>query len=273
MIDNSELSREIWEKGYSLDCPVIDMHGHMGPYNGIWFPYAPASDMIHTMDRAGVQLLCFSHHYALFSPDIGNTFTINAVKEYPNRLRGYLVINPNYPEIINHNIQNFNNYKDIFIGFKLFADYHMKPIDDPSYSQVWSFANSNNMLILCHTWGGSPNDGEIIINKMSGLYPDVKLILAHSIHGAWEESIKIALKSPNIYLDLTAVLDDCGVVEKFIQSGLSERILFGTDLPWFHPHQGIGSLLSAHISDEDRHNILHRNAEKLLNSVGVALNL
>jgi predicted TIM-barrel fold metal-dependent hydrolase len=41
-------------------------------------------------------------------------------------------------------------------------------------------------------------------------------------------------------------------------------MLFGTDLPWFDPHHAIGALLSADISDEDRHNICHCNAEKLL---------
>jgi predicted TIM-barrel fold metal-dependent hydrolase len=41
-------------------------------------------------------------------------------------------------------------------------------------------------------------------------------------------------------------------------------MLFGTDLPWFSPLQGIGAVLSAEISDDDRRNILHRNADDLL---------
>jgi predicted TIM-barrel fold metal-dependent hydrolase len=44
-------------------------------------------------------------------------------------------------------------------------------------------------------------------------------------------------------------------------------MLFGTDLPWFDPHQAIGALLSADITDEDRHNICHCNAEKLLSPI------
>jgi hypothetical protein len=74
----------------------------------------------------------------------------------------------------------------------------------------------------------------------------------------------LAQDFPNIYLELTAVFDDIGVIEKFVNEAGSERMLFGTDLPWFDPHHAVGVLFSAQISDEDRRNIFYRNAEKLL---------
>ena len=55
-----------------------------------------------------------------------------------------------------------------------------------------------------------------------------------------------------------------GMGEKFVHEAGSDRMLFGTDLPWFDPHQAVGVLLNADITDEDRHNICHRNAERLL---------
>ena len=60
------------------------------------------------------------------------------------------------------------------------------------------------------------------------------------------------------------MFDDRGAIEALVSGAGSNRMLFGTDLPWFDPHHAIGSLLSASISDDDRHNICHRNAEKLL---------
>jgi len=60
------------------------------------------------------------------------------------------------------------------------------------------------------------------------------------------------------------VLDDRGVIEKFVDRAGSEKIIFGTDTPWFNHHNYIGALLGAEISDDDRRNILYRNAEKLL---------
>jgi len=49
-----------------------------------------------------------------------------------------------------------------------------------------------------------------------------------------------------------------------VEGAGSEKMLYGTDLPWFDPHYVIGCILFARIDDEDRHNILHRNAERLL---------
>ena len=77
-------------------------------------------------------------------------------------------------------------------------------------------------------------------------------------------AVDLARTFENLYLELTAVFDDRGVLEKYVREAGSDRMLFGTDLPWFDPHQAVGALLSAEISDEDRHNICHRNAEKLL---------
>ena len=40
MIADSPLVKAFWEKGRLDDCPVIDMHGHMGPWPAIYFPRA-----------------------------------------------------------------------------------------------------------------------------------------------------------------------------------------------------------------------------------------
>ena len=97
------------------------------------------------------------------------------------------------------------------------------------------------------------------------------MILGHSLHTDWEAAARIAAEFENVYLDLVAVLDDRGGVDTFVHAGVGKKVLFGTDLPWFSPHQGIGALLSAEISDEDRRDILYRNAQGLLATVGVDL--
>ena len=92
----------------------------------------------------------------------------------------------------------------------------------------------------------------------------IKLLLGHCINNRWHEAVALAKDFPNIYLELCSVPGKRGVVELFVEKVGSRRILYGTDLPWFYEHQGIGALLSADITDDDRHNILHRNAERLL---------
>jgi len=271
VISESALAEAFWNDGRSADCPVIDMHGHMGRWRGIWFPGAEPEAMVRTMDRCGVRLLLFCHHAALFCPEVGNAANVRAVGKFPDRLRAYLAINPHYPEAIAGDLAGFDGRRDVFAGLKLLASYHQVPWDAPAYEPAWKFADDRGLIVLAHTWGGSAFDGTDQVRKAAGAYPGARLILGHALHGAWDDAVAVGREFPNVHLDLTAVLDDRGVVERFVAAGLSEKLLFGTDLPWFDPHHGIGAVLSAEISDDDRHNILHRNAERLLAEAGVTL--
>lgn len=265
MIGSSPLAQEFWEKGRSETCPIYDMHGHMGETASIYFPRAETSAMIGTMDECGVKMLVFSHHLALFSPNHGNQPSIDAVRRYPDRLRAYCVINPNYPEIVQKDIEEFDQYLDVFVGFKFLSDYHQVALTDDRYRPAWEYADQHRLLILMHTWGGSSYDGPQCIRPMAEHYPNVKILMGHSCHGEWDKAVQLAKDFANVFLELTAIFDDRGVLEKFCNEAGSHKMLFGTDLPWFDPHQAVGALLSARITDEDRHAICHRNAEKLLN--------
>jgi uncharacterized protein len=109
------------------------------------------------------------------------------------------------------------------------------------------------------------------VRKIAGKYNNVKIICGHSFHGDWDNGFTLA-EYPNVYFELTAVLDDRGVLEKLVEKVGSDRILFGTDLPWFSTHHGVGAVLSADITDEDRHAILHGNAERLLRGAPFFIN-
>jgi len=53
-VNPSPIAQEFLETGRCASCPVIDCHGHFGPYQGIYFPNVTPEAMIGTMDRAGV---------------------------------------------------------------------------------------------------------------------------------------------------------------------------------------------------------------------------
>jgi predicted TIM-barrel fold metal-dependent hydrolase len=216
------------------------------------------------MDRAGVKMLVFCHHAALFCPDIGNSANIEAVREFPDRLRAYCAINPNYPEAIDADLASYDDYSDVYVGLKMLADYHGYPLTGGRYESAWDFADQRGLLVLVHTWGGSVNNGASQVRAVAERYPNARILAGHSIHNDWEEAIRIAGEFPNVYLELCAVPDERGILERFVSELGSERIVFGTDFPWFDYHYYIGAVLGADITDRDRHNILHRNAEKLL---------
>ncbi|MHB1294710.1 MAG: amidohydrolase family protein [Anaerolineae bacterium] len=260
---DTPLTRTFWDQGRSAACPIIDVHGHMGTFSGIYMPNAEADAMLASMDASGVRLLVFSHHDALMSPDVGNRTAIEAVRRYPQRLRAYCVINAGYPEWVERDLAALEASRDVFVGFKFHPSMHARSLSDTGYAPAWEYAEAHGLPILTHTWEQSDTCGPEAVRKVAERFPGVRLLLGHSCHANWDAAVQLARDFPNIYLELTAVFDDRGVVDKFVGEVGSERLLFGVDLPWFYPQHGIGALCSAHISDEDRHNICHRNAAAL----------
>lgn len=264
MIGSSPLAEAFWRDGRCETCPVYDMHGHMGPIGPIYFPRPEAADMVRTMDSAGVKMLLFAHHGGLFAVDAGHDAAIDAVRQFPDRLRAYLPVNGQYPDRIEADLGLIDRYPDVFVGVKFLCDYHLVPMTDDRYRPAWELADERKLLVLSHTWSASQYDGPGVIRKIAERYQNLSLFMGHSCHGDWDAAVQLARDFPNLYLELTAVLDNRGVIERFVEGAGADRMLFGTDLPWFDPHHGIGALLSADITDDDRHDILHRNAERLL---------
>lgn len=246
------------------DCPVYDLHGHMGALQGAHLPRCAPEAMIAAMDRAGVRLTVFCHHDTLMVPDVGNAPNLDTVGRYPTRFRAYCGINPNYPDEVRCDVASFDRHRDAYVGFKLLADYHRILITDPRNAPAWEKADADGLLVLLHTWGGSAFDGPEQVRACAAKYPNARILMGHSCHGQWQEAAALARDFPNVYAELTAVLDDRGAVEVLVRGAGSEKIVFGTDTPWFNHHNYIGALLGADLTDEDRRNILYRNARRLL---------
>lgn len=264
MTSKSKLRKEFIAEGRAADCPVYDLHGHMGYHFSIHMPAADTESMVRSMKRNGVKMLAFCHHAALFAPDIGNQANIEAVRLFPKHLRAYCAVNPNYPEIVKKDMRTFASYPDVYIGFKFLADYHECPLMDGRYKPAWEYADTKKLLVLLHTWGGSHYDGPEQIEKAAREYSGAKILLGHSCHGEWDKAIELAKTFPNIHLELCAVMDERGILERFVEKLGSKRIVFGTDFPWFNHHYYIGAIINAGLCDEALHDVFHRNAEKLL---------
>jgi uncharacterized protein len=261
----SPLRAAFRELGRVPDCPIYDMHAHMGPWPSIYMPYNDVDSMVRRMELAGVELLAFSHHSALNSPDIANTHAIRDASRYPERLRAWCVINPNYPETVARDLREYDRHRDIWVGLKFHPSVHGVALSAKPNSRALSFADERRLPVLTHSWGGSAFDGLEQVRETAERYAGIKLLLGHSLHARWGEATELARSHSNVYLELTAVPDErTGVIEKFVREAGSARVIFGTDFPWFSHHYYIGAVLAADITDEDRRDIFYRNAERIL---------
>lgn len=258
------LARAFWNNG-SAGIPIYDMHGHMGTLNTIYFARAEAATMVAHLKRIGVKHLTFSHHYALFEPSFRNSRVHEICREFPDILRMYVAINPHYPDHIREDLAQFDAWAPFAVGLKLLPDYHATPACDPKYEYALAFAEERRLPVLCHTWGHSQNNGFPQLMKIVVKYPHITFFIAHCLFGDREGAARLVHESPgNVYLELTAVPGERDVLENLTAAVGSERLIFGTDLPWFDEYQAAGGVLSAKITENDMRNIFYANVERIL---------
>jgi uncharacterized protein len=282
----SPIAREYLEQGYSTTCPIIDMHGHLGPFYGCYLPSSPLERMRQRLRRCGVRRIVCSHHSALAcDAERGNAVMQEVVIQYPDEFLGYWVINPNDQESVARDLRSFNS-RTGFVGIKLWPDYHLVPVTSPKYAPALEYADAQSLLVLVHTFGESPFDSPAMLAEVGERYPRARFLMGHSGYGEWERSVAIARDLPNVYLDLTSVFQALdfsqmpagslmprapalsphvnGLIEYMVENAGSHKVVFGSDLPWYSQHYHAGAVLFAHISDEARRDIFHRNAKRLL---------
>ena len=288
IVDSSPIVREYVRHGRSESCPIVDMHGHLGPFHGGYLPNSPLEKMRRSMARSGTKRIVCSAHNALFvDVDYGNQEMQAVIDQYPEEFSGYWMVNPNYPEITARATHDFEHSHG-FVGFKFLPDYHTYPVTGNGYAPVLEYADAHRLLVLVHTWGGSSFNSPQQIAEVAARYSGAIFIMGHSGFGDWANAVSVAKDLPNAYLELTAVyaahdwamiptgsgspvpfascLQVNGIIEYMVEGASSKKILFGTDLPWYSPHYAAGAVLFARIDDDARHDILHGNAERLLSA-------
>ena len=84
--------------------PVIDCHSHLGRWSNFHIPGdGTIEQMVSSMDMLGIDK-CFITAHASIGPDYvyGNDMVRDSAKKFPNRVLGYVTLNPNYPELFSY---------------------------------------------------------------------------------------------------------------------------------------------------------------------------
>ncbi len=256
---------------FSLPYKIIDMHTHMGQEYCLYSPDSDADGMIRHMDNVGVEMVISSPIGDMIRDGDERQQIADAMKRYPDRIRGYYHINP----VIGYTkeeIQRAFEENPGYVGLKVLPDYHRTNLTDDAYRPALELADENGWIFLSHTWGVSMN-GESCnsADKVAGVldrYHNLKFLMGHSCQGQVDLAIDIAENYQNAYLDLCDTVRLNGVLEKMVNRVGAERITFGTDVPLqgfcFH----LGCVLGARISEEDKKKILRDNALRILNTTG-----
>jgi predicted TIM-barrel fold metal-dependent hydrolase len=170
------------------------------------------------------------------SPDdlrYGNDAMLALQRDHPDRIRGYVAVNPNYPAHAQDEIDRC--LEAGMIGVKLAAS---RRADDPLLDPVCRRAARDGVPVLHHIWQhrrrdypGQEASDAVELGRLAGRHPSVVFLLAHIGGGGdWLHSLPVLREMSNIMVDLSGSGVDGGMLEACLEAVGVERLLWGCDL-------------------------------------------
>jgi hypothetical protein len=115
---------------------------------------------------------------------------------------------------------------------------------------------------------GRPSNFEPVLES----FPKLTVILAHMSKGFLEESVALAQRFNSVYFDISAIISLMGIKGGFSSDAHAgelirkigvDRVLFGSDWPWFDPLLAMERFSRLDLTEEEKRKILGINSAKI----------
>jgi len=242
---------------------ILDAHTHIGAsYLTCYFTDRrwTAEDLIREMDRCGVDMACVSGGGLPHEIKMMNKRVLEAVTRYPNRLIGFVRLNPKFSDVLDdldHYIRDRG-----FKGIKLHPNqdgYCL--LKEPVLNLIFERAAKYRVPVLIHS-GTEPWTVAGQFADQAEMFPDVTFIMAHSGLRNDKHVLESAKRVENLILETSIG----GVTSPRILG--KDRVVFGSDWPTTSMRSELQEVFdlwnSGHLSDEEALDILGLSMARIL---------
>jgi len=163
----------------------------------------------------------------------GNDSLLALQRTHSARIRGYVVVNPNFQA---HAMAELDRCLDAgMIGIKLAAS---RRADDSLLDPICRVAEQRGVPVLHHIWQhrrrdypGQEASDAAELGALASRHPNVSFLLAHIGGGGdWIHSLAVVRNLSNVHVDLSGSGVDGGMLEACLDAVGVERLLWGCDL-------------------------------------------
>lgn len=256
---------EKWISGRGLpDTIVIDGHIHISEW-----PHATTfhgvdeavQESVRYLDANGVDAFCaVSGGYIFGMPDYhhGNDFLLEVWHRLPDRLIPFMNVNPN--DTVAHILDELERmYAAGVRCIKLINAYqHAYPGNGPTLMALYAFAAQHRMLVFNHHWS------EAEINQIAPQFPEIDFIFAHYLGGYQDAAMQT---HPNVFTNIWSY-GPMGWLERGIRKVGANKFMMGSDGFLNCLSVGIGPVVFAEISEDEKRQVLGLTTARLLDKVG-----
>lgn len=232
-------------------CPVIDTHGHIGAdYRRPDFDYSVAA-VLRFLERAGAETIYISHTEGVFGEvAAGNREVIEAMRAYPERIRGYLVVNPWMGRACLDDVRRCRELG--FSGLKPYPGSFGHKLADPVFEPVLALAEEMELPLLCHS---SADDLARVLERR----PRLKMLAAHMTF-EYAEKARLAREYENVVLEISGAGTGVEDIVRAVEIAGEENLVFGSDLNSIGLGFTLEPLLCSGLPERTLRAILRENA-------------
>jgi predicted TIM-barrel fold metal-dependent hydrolase len=176
---------------------------------------------------------------------VPNDYVADYVRTDPERLIGFASVNPVEPGAREELERCYHDLR--LRGLKLGPIYQNYDPTHRAAFPVYEFAQQQQIPILIHQATTFPSTGHlrcalpILLDEVAIRFPELQIVLAHLGH-PWEADCVVTVrKHRNLYTDISALHPRpwrfYQAMITAVEYGIGDRILFGSDFPFFTPEQ------------------------------------
>ena len=232
-----------------------DNHGHLGGrFHHYHVPDGTFDQAAEEMERLGVDCCCvFSYTGIASDEQPGNDLVAAAQHAHPDRFIGFTLVNPHRgrDEML---AELERGHAMGLRGVKLIPHYQGYPPEGPNIDIACQWAHEHHQLILNHHWGSAAQ-----MERLVRVYPNACFFTGHTTL----EYAEVMRTCANLYVCSCPLLPP-GMCERVVATIGADRFLFGSDLLDLPIAWGLGPILFARISPEEKQLVLGDNLRGLL---------
>ncbi len=251
------------------DFPIWDSHCHLSSVPGKT-PEEKINRFLSVSGLMGIErvVIFMGWPFAIDpSPEVlkkQNDQVLRAMKVNPDRVFGYVYVNPNHVDASLDEMDRCFQEKGM-VGIKLWV---ASRCDESALAPILRKAEKYNAVVFQHTWIKTTGNlkGEstpLQLIDLAKKFPETKIICGHA-GGVWEMGIRAIRPYPNIYVETAGFAPTAGFLEMAVRELGPERIIYGSDAGGRSFASQISKVLGANISDTDKKQIFKDNYKKLI---------
>lgn len=242
---------------------AIDGHIHVGSWpQAETFPNVEegAARALEMMDANGIDLICAvsgGYMWPGTEYQLGNDLLLEFCERMPGRIAPFLLVNPN--DTCERVLAELQRCYDAGIRcIKLLNSYQNYLGDGPNLMALYKFADEHKMLVFNHAWS-IPE-----MEKIAPMYPETDFIFGH--YGRQQDDV--LQKYDNVYANIWGY-GDMGWLDRGIAEVGAHKFIMGSDGFLNAISVGVGPVVFAPISEEEKRLIIGLTQARLLDKVGV----